>query len=178
MDEAKQSQPSMSASYQGSVRDVIFFTWFHLMRSPGLVAIDLAGAGYITWIGCSSLGGESGATIVIVVCVLFFIIAFSALFLAGFAFGALRALFVRDKTFLAENTIELYDDHFVARNCYGTSELQWTIVHKLLRTRRYIVLSLAPDKAILIPRRAFASYQEWDLFYAFIGSHCEESALR
>ncbi|MHC4250590.1 MAG: hypothetical protein ACYS9X_15795, partial [Planctomycetota bacterium] len=107
MDETEQGHPAMSVSYRGRLRDTVYFTWYHLMRSPGLVAIDLLLAGYVTWVGCSSLDGETGPVVLVLTCVLFFTIVFSALFVLGFAGGALRALFVRDKMALAENTIEL-----------------------------------------------------------------------
>lgn len=177
MDEASQGSPGMSASYRGSARDMVYFTWYHLMRSPGLVAIDLLTASFVTWIGCSSLEGFRPA-VHIVTCVLFFIIAFSGLFLLGFVAGALRAVFVRDRTFLVENTIELHDDRFVGRNCHATTEFKWTVVSELRRTRWYIVASIAPGKAILIPRRAFASADEWDSFYEFFRSHCAQSAVQ
>lgn len=177
MGEAKQSHASKSVSYRGSLRDMIYFIWYQLTRSPGLVAIDLLVAGCVTWIVCSSLEGFR-PVLRIVTCVLFFTITFAGLFLLGFVAGALRALFVRDRTFFAENTIEIYDDHFVGRNSYATTEFKWTVVHKLRRTRQYIVASIAPGKAILIPRRAFTNREDWDSFYEFFRSHCEQSAIR
>jgi hypothetical protein len=73
----------------------------------------------------------------------------------------------RNKPLLCERTITLREDAFVTESEYGRSETRWTIVQKLARTRRHILVYVAQASALVIPRRAFASSAQWDAFYGY-----------
>ena len=73
----------------------------------------------------------------------------------------------RNKTLLTEHTLRLAEDQFYHETPFAKTELKWSILQKLHRTRQYIFLYVAQHSAHVIPRRAFSSDEEWDAFYEF-----------
>ena len=71
----------------------------------------------------------------------------------------------RNKPLFCDKTITLGEESFVGESQYGKSELRWTMVQKLARTKRYIFIYIGQENAVVLPRRAFESSTKWDEFY-------------
>ncbi|MGH9847652.1 MAG: YcxB family protein, partial [Blastocatellia bacterium] len=55
---------------------------------------------------------------------------------------------------------------------------RWDSVRKISRTRRHIFLFIAQYGALVIPRRAFQTGSQWELFYEFCRGKAETPALQ
>ena len=71
----------------------------------------------------------------------FAIVVFAAVFGLSTVLGMISR---RNKTFLTEHTITLGEDGFTSETQYSRSELKWSIVQKLARTRSCIFIAEFP----------------------------------
>ncbi|MBI3192256.1 MAG: YcxB family protein [Pedosphaera parvula] len=73
----------------------------------------------------------------------------------------------RNKPLYCDKTITLGEEGIAGESVYGKSELRWTMVQKLARTRDHLFMYLGQHNAVVIPRRAFESSTQWDAFYDY-----------
>jgi hypothetical protein len=76
----------------------------------------------------------------------------------------------KNKTLLSECSMILEDDKFISISENGRSEIQWKALQRVVVTWGYLFLYLSQAGAIIIPRRAFGSEQEWNGFVQFCRS--------
>ena len=62
-----------------------------------------------------------------------------------------------NKIVLTDSTFTLGEDVFITESAYFRSEVQWTAIQKVVRTRSHIFVYLSQWRAIVIPKRAFDS---------------------
>ena len=77
----------------------------------------------------------------------------------------LGTLSERNKTLLAQQTLIIDDRFLLAESEYLRSEIKWKTLQRLVRTRNYLFLYFSELGAMLIPKRAFHSGEEWDRFF-------------
>ncbi len=73
----------------------------------------------------------------------------------------------KNKTLLTEQTITLDESFLACQSEYARSEVKWKAVQRIVRTRSYLFLYLSQMGAMLIPKRAFNSKEQWDSFFEF-----------
>ncbi|MBL8092317.1 MAG: YcxB family protein [Anaerolineales bacterium] len=83
------------------------------------------------------------------------------LFLILTAFSAFSA---KNKTIVSEQSMTFNDNMFISSSEYGRSEIYWKIVQRVVVLGSFCFLFVSQMGAIIIPKRAFASNQEWKEF--------------
>jgi YcxB-like protein len=81
--------------------------------------------------------------------------------------GSVSAMFGQNSFTYGERTLTLYDEAFIAESQHYKSEIRWQSVQKLVRTRTHIFMYVSKDGAVIVPRRAFESLVEMEVFYDF-----------
>lgn len=71
----------------------------------------------------------------------------------------------KNKPLYCQRKITVGDDVFGTESEYGRSEARWSLIQKLVRTRSHIFIFLSQQNAIVVPRRAFESADQWHRFY-------------
>ena len=70
--------------------------------------------------------------------------------------------------FIGEQTITLHDEHFEDGNMYMMSRISYSAVEKIGCTQDYLFVYIGAIKAIIIPKRCFASAAEREDFLALL----------
>ncbi len=70
----------------------------------------------------------------------------------------------RNKTLLAQQTLTIDDRSLLVESEYLHTEVNWKALQRFISTRNYLFLYFSKLGAILIPRHAFHSGEEWDKF--------------
>ena len=160
--------------FRTTLSHLAYFSWYHMIRSPVLIIFMYLLACFGAY---QSVPPDVPIVAGIIVFTILSIIIFSALVILAFPFGfVVTHISGKNKTIMTEHSIELYEDHFVSESQYGRSELKWDIVQKLRRTRSFIIIYVTKSSAMMIPRKAFSSDDDWDSFYRFIQTHCSAKA--
>jgi hypothetical protein len=120
----------MKISYRTTFADVAAFIWHHNTHSLFLLGLNGLASMFIAWSAMRQSAMEYGPVVTGVTFVLVVALLFSSLFLFGFICSALVSLSAKNKTFMTDNTIELFDDRFTTENRYGRSEHKWAICAK------------------------------------------------
>jgi len=160
----------MKIRYENKFRDVLAFNLFMSTRSPLLHAMHLAvfvSATLLAWKVSPALDSPmliseavrfiASATIGAAVLVLFFAFYLSV--------AALAAALMKCDSLLAERAVTLGTDAVSEESFWLRTQFRWNSVRKISRTRRYIFLFIAQYGALVIPRRAFQTGTQWELFY-------------
>ena len=160
--------------FRTTLSHLAYFSWYHIIRSPVFII-------FIYLLACigayQSLPPDVPIVVDIIVFVIVSIIMFSALIVLTFPLAfVVTQISGKNKTIMTEHSIELCEDHFVTGSEYGRSELKWDIVQKLRRTRSFIIIYVSKNSALMIPRKAFSSNDDWDSFYRFVLTHCSAKA--
>jgi len=161
----------MTVTYRNTFRDRLAFAAYHLPRNPFLLAVMIGLFLLITFQSIVPAVRSGPADKPLFARIIAFIIVELLLLLLILAFWTLITLVTmvsrRNKTLYCERTITLSDEAFVTESQYGRSETRWPIVQKLARTRTHIFMYLSQESAVIVPRRAFESFAQWDTFYDF-----------
>jgi len=168
-------QAMIKVTYRAKFSHLIYFSWYHLIRSPVLLIPMYLLSCFITY---QALPQGYSTVVLIISFVIMSLIVFSVMLALIFPFaGILTRISGKNKTFLTETSIELHDDHFVSESQYERSVFKWDIVQKLRRTKSFIIVYLSQTGAMLIPKKAFLSDDDWHSFYHFLRTHCNASAI-
>ncbi|MCK4904833.1 YcxB family protein [bacterium] len=172
----------MTLSYRNTFRDQLAFILYHLLHTP-FCLLFLVGLCLIVTFGSVIPAVQRVSTdqpMFAVVIAFILIELLLALFFFGFVvvFTILSMISRKNKTVFCEKTITLGEEAFVNESEYGKSETRWTIVQKLACTRRHIFIYLNQQAAIVIPRSAFESSEQWDAFYAICRQRIKNAAER
>jgi hypothetical protein len=162
---------AMTITFRNTFRDRLGFAAYHLPRNPFIIVISIILFLMLTFgtVIPAVREGPTGES-KLVRAVAFVFVEALLMVLIGAMWTAITVLTMisrRNKPLVCERTITLREDAFVTESEYGRSETRWTIVQKLARTRRYILMYVAQASAVVIPRRAFASSTQWDAFYDY-----------
>jgi len=71
----------------------------------------------------------------------------------------------KNKPLYCQRILTVGDEGIITESEYGRSEIKWSLVQKLARTRKHIIMYLNQQSAIIIPHRAFESVTQCDTFY-------------
>ena len=157
----------MTIRYQNTFRDILAFCFYHYPRSPVVIGSYMVSFAMISFVTFQSLPKDGSIAAKVIVFVMFEIVAFGILAVV-FGFSTIVGMISRrNKTLLTERTIALGEDGFISETPHSRSEMKWSIVQKLARTRSYIFIYVAQHSAHIVPRRAFQDAGEWDTFYEF-----------
>lgn len=77
-----------------------------------------------------------------------------------------RKLFKQDKMFSAETTVTIEDDQLVEKSALGQHKVRLSDLESVIKTQGLLLLFESATKVLILPRRAFASGQEFDQLYA------------
>jgi hypothetical protein len=114
-----------------------------------------------------SLPKDASITEKIIVFLMMEVVAFVILVMVFGFFTIIGMISRRNKTFYTDRTISLGEDGFISETPHSRSEMKWSIVQKLARTRSYIYIYVTQHSAHVVPRGAFQEIGEWDSFYEF-----------
>ncbi len=158
----------MKVSYRNKWLDIISFNIFHLSRSPillGGLGICLIVIGSVNWQIASDSTTKYSQLVKIVVFVILQISCVSVIVLIALLIIVLSNISKMNKTVLADTVLTLGSAGITSESQYARSELKWDAVQKLARTRSHIFLYIMQHGAIVIPKRAFSTNDEWDQFW-------------
>jgi hypothetical protein len=161
----------MTLSYRLTFLDRLAFAAYHLPRNPVILLVSVGFFLLVTFQSVLPAVRELPADTSVFVRVFTFAFVESMLALVLLAAMAgiilLTMLSRKNKTLHCDKTITLGEEAFIGESQYGRSETRWAMVQKLARTRTLILIYLAQESAVLIPRRAFESTEQWDAFYEY-----------
>lgn len=134
--------------------------------------MNLILAGLVSYTCWRALEPEDSLFVKILVPLL--VAVFTLVFILG---GQLLLCFLtlfskRNKTILTEHTVTLSEEGLTEETAYNVTLQKWKGVQRLLRTREYLFIYVSDLMAHVIPRKAFGSAHDDDVFYAF----CQEKA--
>jgi hypothetical protein len=114
-----------------------------------------------------SIPKDASITEKVIVFLMMEVVAFLILLMVFSFFTVIGMISRRNKTLYTDRTISLSEDGFVSETPHSRSEMKWSIVQKLARTRNYIYIYVTQHSAHVVPKRAFQKVGEWDSFYEF-----------
>ena len=147
--------------------DIIAFCFYHYPRSPAVVISYGIAFAMFSFVIFQSLPNNAGITAKIIIFLMMEAVAFVILVMVFGFFTVISMISSRNKTLFTERTISLGEDGFISETPHSRSEMKWSIVQKLARTRSYIYIYVTQHSAHVVPRRAFQDAGEWDSFYEF-----------
>ena len=157
----------MSIRYHLNRKDLFTASFQAMFQQRFLVvfvAIMSLWIGYQSWQETSptkSLFVRVFTVTTIVLIPLLILSAFLALYLFLYAFAR------GNKVLLAEQAITVDDNILACQSEYARSEIKWKALQRTVRTRHYLFMYFSAMGAMVIPRRAFSSKEQWDSFVAF-----------
>ena len=157
----------MKISYCNNFLDLIRFNIFHVSRAPiplGAFGFLFLGLTQISWEGVAKSSVDSTPFKI-----LFFFIL-EALWVILIAFFALLIIILSNlskmnKTVLTDTVLTLGSDGITSESQFGRSQLKWNAIQKVVRNRSYIFMYVAQHGALVIPRRAFSTSDQWEQFW-------------
>jgi len=167
--------------FANTFRDRLAFAAYHLPRNPLMLLI--MGGAYL-FITISSVVPAARDEVAkkpehaIILFISFIIVeALLAVFLIGVmaCMTLLGMVSRKNKPFYARKTITFQDECFISESEYSRSEIRWKIVQKLARTTRHVFIYVNSESAVVIPRRAFESDSEWNVFYELCKNNVKRS---
>jgi hypothetical protein len=160
----------MKVSFRYKYLDLIAFNFYHLFRSiifyGFLVFIILIGI-IPNWQAANHAAADKSMIYRIVLFVILELVPVVISYIVLALVLLLANIGKMNKTVLTDSSIILNEDILVTESAYSHSEIQWTAIQKLVRTRTYIFLYIMQHGALVIPRRAFESDAAFDQFWSF-----------
>ena len=157
----------MTIRYQNTFRDIVAFCFYHYPRSPLILGFYGFGFAILSAVVFQSVPKDIPIAARIIAFLVMEIIVFGFLAVIFILSTVLGMISRRNKTFLTDHSITLAENGFTSETPYSRSELKWSIVQKLARSKNYIFIYVAQHSAHVVPRRAFRDAAEWDSFYEF-----------
>lgn len=157
----------MTIRYQNTFRDILAFCFYHYPRSPVVVISYGITFAMFSFVIFQSLPKDVSVIAKVIVFLMMEVIAFAILVAVFAFFTVIGMISSRNKTLLTARTVTLDEDGFVSETPDSRSEMKWSIVQKLARTRSYIYIYVAQHSAHVVTRHAFQDAREWDSFYKF-----------
>ncbi len=159
----------MKLTYRNTFYDRLVFSAYNLARNPVMIFLTVFCILLVTFGIILPAFRELPAGTSVFAKVVGFVFA-EMLFLGGFlafvgVFTTLSMISRKNKPLFCERTITLGEDGFIGESEFGKSEVRWATVQKLVRTRKYILIYLSQDSAVVVPRRAFENKTQWESFY-------------
>ena len=155
----------MTITFTNTRRDLLAFQVYHLGRSPLLLLVNGA---CLTFMACLFFHGAGGVPLAPrIVATVFFLLLFLPILLAVQVALLALSVVLRQVGNLIEETVTLSDAGVQVKTATSCQDHQWAGIKKVCRTRRHLFIYLTPSIACVVPRRAFASAEEWEAFNDF-----------
>lgn len=155
----------MTITYRINFRDRLAWTIHHAMRSPVLLLIMGCPMGLFAFNFMRSLPADRSIAYRIGVTVFGVVLMSSVCLSIWLLLTVLIMISKKNKPLYCQRTLTVSDAGIATESEYDRSELKWTLVQKLARTRRHIFIYVNQNAAVVIPRRAFENAAQWDGFY-------------
>jgi hypothetical protein len=162
--------------YDFSRRDYRHFAFYTQARTPLLWVLCAVAPAVVTLTNLGEILAEpsafrrllmflgffgTGASIAVV------IMAFSTAIAIWFQPGV--------RTLMGRKKISLTPQALFSETEFSRTENYWRGIRKIVRSKRYLLIYNTALSAYIIPRRAFASAEDWDRFYEFARHQFEMS---
>jgi YcxB-like protein len=160
----------MSITYRNGFRDWLAFQAYCAPRNPIIILTSIGFFLFVTSQIVLPAMHETSASLPLAGCVIAFI--FVELLLIAFILAFLAAITIlpmisrkRNKLLYCDRKVSVDNDAFYTESEYNRSEVRWSVVRKMVRTRSYIFMFMGQHNAVVVPRRAFEEPAQWDAFY-------------
>jgi hypothetical protein len=151
----------MTITYNNTRRDLLAFQLHHFRRSPIMwFPVALVGLMFFLMAPEVALLPRIVSTVIFLILVLPVLLAFYAAMLT-------LNLLLRKGGNSPPETVTLSDAGLQIKTATSFQDHQWAGIKKVCRTRRHLFIYLTPSIACVVPRRAFASAEEWESFNEF-----------
>jgi predicted membrane protein len=159
----------MTITYRIGFRDRLAFAAYHLTRNPLILLMSAAMFLMVTFLNVVPVMRESSANTPLLLRVFVFVFIESLLFAIILVFWTVMTVITmisrKNKPLYCQRILTVGDEGIITESEYGRSEIKWSLVQKLARTRKHIIMYLNQQSAIIIPHRAFESVTQCDTFY-------------
>ena len=158
----------MEVSYRVRFLDLIMLNVYHSFRSPSMLIILLGGIGIISVLNWQTIFGVSDEYPLIVTIITFMIMEIPFIlgyFILIFLTIVLANISKMNKTILTDCVVTLDADTVSTESKFARAEYKWNAIQKIVRTRYYLFLYFMQHGALIIPRRAFQSDEDFDKFW-------------
>ena len=159
----------MELKFKNTYSDIFSFSFYHLIRSPLNIIINLILFLVFTYTAFDIVSAIDNKIIVKIIVFIFFeIIILLFIYLYLFIISILSMISRKNKPFLAERKMVFNDSQISAESEYGKSEYKWNIIQKLKQNRKYIFIYVSQHSAYIIPKNIFESKNEVLSFLEYI----------
>ena len=144
--------------------------WHHLKRDPVVLGVFGAAAVVTTVALWQNTTAEHLCTKIVAVFLIELGTMLGLLLFVGT--GVLVSLvFLRDKTFLTEHTLEITEAGLTEVTAYGTQTCNWEAVGRIGITPRRLFVYISRSSAHVIPRESVSSDADWDNLQGTLKRH-------
>lgn len=84
---------------------------------------------------------------------------------------ALPVAFKKHKGLLGEHELEIQHDGLVERTAFNEAIHRWAGFHKVVKTRKFLLIYVTDNMAHIVPRRCFPSDEDLNRFEAVLRRH-------
>ncbi len=155
----------MKVTYTNSFRDVLAGYRYMFTRTPvgiGLHLLILIGT---CWPVIQTVSDE-GVFVTVFVCTIMLVLFYTGLSLLMTLLIALMVIPQRNNAVLTEHSIAIDEDMLIEKTEHNRSEFRWSMINKVVKTRRHLLIFVSSFSCHIVPRHAFVSREEGDAFYA------------
>ena len=155
----------MTITYTNTRRDQLAFQFYHLCRSPQFLLVNGA---CLIFMACVFFHVADGVALAPrIVETVFFLLLLQPILLAAEVAVLALGVVLRQVGNQIEETVTLSDAGVQVKTVTSCQDHQWRGIKKVRRTRRHLFIYLTPGIAWVVPRRVFASTEEWESFNEF-----------
>jgi hypothetical protein len=149
--------------FKNTVGELIAFSWAHAFRSPWMYLVFSFWA--YSWLSPATDAWSAWSCIR---CTVKYYAIFTTLIVVSFlAFSTIIALLMfiskGHRESLAPRKLIVSPAGVIEETEYSRNEHKWPAILRVLRTKRFVALYIAPNLAYVIPRRTVRSDEEWKL---------------
>lgn len=160
----------MKIEYENKFLDILIFNQVHQFLSIPMQLVVFLFAALIFWTGIRSgtfwIGSLYAA-----------FISYLAIWAFQFFFNILYFYSKKNKTVLTTHKIEIQDDSLFEETKYNRSYFYWSGIDKVVMRPGFIAVYVTPHSAVIIPKRAFQSKDEYSAFFKKCQSMLEKCRI-
>jgi hypothetical protein len=160
----------MKVNYRNNFWDLVWFSFYQFprMRTNQIVFVLFFGVVGYTAVDVLSHTALSPAGKVVIS-----VIALLAILLVMITINFIHLVFLQlfsshQRLLVSQdNKLTLSETSILSESGIGRSEIKWSGIKKIKQSKRYILLYISDQAALIVPKRSFTNAEEVDTFYAY-----------
>jgi predicted membrane protein len=160
----------MEIKYTNRLSDIIAFNFLALFKRRLSLVLLIAISALISFRHARQISAEYSIIVSVISFILLFLFISAILLSIIFLLTIIQILLTHskrtDKGFLAKHTLEVSPEGFIEESPVNRTESKWAGVYRIRKGINHIYIYTGPNKAHIIPLRAFETKEEFRGFYS------------